>query len=66
MKAIQDIIQSVKDLKQTFEYMTECSVVDCCNGIISKLKNLQKDIQEEKKVEKANKELIEKNYKLTL
>ena len=64
MKIIQDIIQSVIDLRQSFEFMTECSVVDYCNGIIFKLETLQKDIQEEKKVEKANKELIKKNFKI--
>ena len=59
-KKIKDIINCVNDLKQSFEFLTEDSVVDICNGITTKLNSLLED----EKVDKANKELIKKNHKL--
>ena len=61
---IQDIIQFVNDLKQSYELMSNDSIIDSFNGIIYKLKELNKNIKEEKKVKQANQELIETNFKI--
>ena len=61
---IQDIIQSVNDLKQSYELMSNDSIIDSFNGIILKLQNLENKIMEEKKIKKVNQKLIENNFKL--